>query len=564
MEFYWLNILQEHKKIIMKRYFNESENVVTEAIDGILRLTGNQGLERANAFPSRKFVVRPNIDKSKVAIISGGGAGHEPAHIGFIGKGMLTAAVSGEVFASPSVEAVLACVLHVTGDAGCLLIVKNYTGDRLNFGLAAERAKKMGKKVEMVVVSDDIALPDAPHPRGVAGTLFVHKIAGYLAEKGKSLAAVKKGADEASKNIFSLGIAISTCSLPGTEVSITGDSAELGLGIHGEPGLEKVNFKGGKEAVDMVLSRLFRETDVTADYAILINNLGSITPLEMSIISNEVLKSRYKDQIKLVVGPALLMTSLNMYGFSFSILKLTKENQMMLEAAVEPIAWPKIVVPKEPITFDIGYLKLRKEFSASKNPKVQHCIQTVCTTLLDAEQHLNELDKKVGDGDTGTTFAAGARGIMELLDSNALPLNEKGDLLVNIGELLSSNMGGSSGVLLSIMFTNAGARISEGSNFANAIESGVDMMMKYGGANKGSRTMIDAFLPAIEKLKENDLIGAAEAARKGADGTAKMERANSGRSSYLRAESLAGVIDPGAEAIAIIFESVAHKNFSLK
>jgi dihydroxyacetone kinase len=548
----------------MKRFFNDSEKVVTQAIDGSLRLTGSHNLTRADGYPARKFVVRGDWDKSKVAIISGGGAGHEPAHIGFIGKGMLTAAISGEVFASPSVEAVLACILHVTGDAGCLLIVKNYTGDRLNFGLAAERAKKMGKKVEMVIVSDDIAIPDAPQPRGIAGTLFVHKIAGYLSEAGKSLELIKTKADEVAKNCMSLGLAISTCTLPGNEIQNSDSSAELGLGIHGEPGLESVSFLNGKEAVSMVLSRLFAETEAGENYALIINNLGAVTPLEMSIIANEILTSSYKEQIKLVVGPALLMTSLNMYGFSLSLLKLTDEIEMMLQAPVEPHAWCGVVAPKEPQIFSIDHLKLRKEFTPSKNPRVQDFIQTICSALLHAEQHLNELDKKIGDGDTGTTFAAGAKSIIELIETNNLPLNEPAELLVTIGELLSSHMGGSSGVLTSIMLTNAGTSLASGSEFGEALESGIKVMMQYGGASLGSRTMIDALYPAIQKLKTLDLKAAAIAAREGANETAKMTKANSGRSSYLREESLKDIIDPGAEAIAIIFESIAlktlHKN----
>jgi triose/dihydroxyacetone kinase / FAD-AMP lyase (cyclizing) len=543
----------------MNRFFNESEKVVTQAIDGILRLTGNHNLSRADGYPSRKFVVRSDWDKSKVAIISGGGAGHEPAHIGFIGKGMLTAAISGEVFASPSVEAVLACILHVTGDAGCLLIVKNYTGDRLNFGLAAERAKKMGKKVEMVIVSDDIAIPDALQPRGIAGTLFVHKIAGYLAENGASLEVVKAKAEETAKNSISLGLAISTCTLPGNEITVANDTAELGLGIHGEPGLEKVSFQNGKEAVALVLSRLFAETDADENYALIINNLGSITPLEMSIIANEVLTSSYREQIKLVIGPALLMTSLNMYGFSFSLLKLTAENEMMLKAPVEPAAWTPVVTPQEPVVFSIDHLQLRKHFASSKNPRTQDLLQTICMELLHSENHLNELDKKVGDGDTGTTFAAGARAILERLNTNSLPLNEPADLLVTIGELMASHMGGSSGVLTSIMLTNAGASMAKGHDFAESLESGLQMMMQYGGAKLGSRTMIDALYPAIQCLKEKDLKCAASAAREGANATASMEKAASGRSSYLRAESLKNVIDPGSEAVAIMFECIALK-----
>lgn len=544
----------------MKRFFNKPIKVVTEAIDGELRLTGDQNLTRANGFPATKFVVRGDWDKSKVAVVSGGGSGHEPAHVGFVGKGMLTAAISGEVFASPSVEAILACILHVTGEAGCLLIVKNYTGDRLNFGLAAEKAKKMGKKVEMVVVKDDIAIANARQPRGIAGTLFVHKIAGYLSEQGALLEEIKQKAEDTATNIMSLGLAISTCTLPDKEIDNLQRDAELGLGIHGEPGLETIEFKEGKEAVAIVLSRLFAGVDSNYNYALMINNLGTVTPLEMSIIANEVLISRYQSQIKYVIGPALLMTSLNMYGFSLSLLKLTDENEKMLNASVGPSAWPGVVSPKEPEIFSIDYLQLKSTFETSENPKVQNYIQTICTALLNAEAHLNNLDKKIGDGDTGSTFASGAAGIIDMLNSKKLPLNETDNLLIAIGESLARHMGGSSGVLSSIMFTNAGMSMSNGASFADAMHSGVKTMMKYGGASLGSRTMIDALMPAVEKLKENNLEAAALAARGGANLTAKMTKAESGRSSYLRSESLKDVVDPGAEAIAIIFESIASKS----
>ena len=161
-------------------------------------------------------MVRNDWDKSKVALVSGGGSGHEPAHAGFVGEGMLTAAVCGDVFASPSVDAVLAGILAVTGPAGCLLIVKNYTGDRLNFGLAAERARAFGLKVNMVIVDDDIALPELPQPRGVAGTLFVHKIAGAMAESGASLHDVTSAAERVIAGTKSIGMSLDTCTVPGS------------------------------------------------------------------------------------------------------------------------------------------------------------------------------------------------------------------------------------------------------------------------------------------------------------------------------------------------------------
>src|SRR5215207_6304965 len=225
----------------MTHLINARDAIVTEALDGAVLASGG-GLERLDGYPSIKVAIRADRDPSKVAVISGGGSGHEPAHVGFVGRGMLTAAVCGEIFASPSVDAVLAAILSVTGPAGCLLVVKNYTGDRLSFGLAAERARAMGLRVEMVIVADDIALPDAVRPRGVAGTLFVHKVAGQLARSGAPLDVVKDGAERVAASVRSLGVSLSSCSIPGvpSEARIGPDEMEIGLGIHGEPGAEKV------------------------------------------------------------------------------------------------------------------------------------------------------------------------------------------------------------------------------------------------------------------------------------------------------------------------------------
>ncbi|SAH36483.1 dihydroxyacetone kinase [Enterobacter hormaechei] len=198
-------------------FFNDRKQLVNDAIEGILLSASHGNLVKLDIDPAIRVVARGDWDKSRVAVISGGGSGHEPAHAGFVGKGMLTAAVCGDLFASPSVDAVLNAIVAVTGDRGCLLIVKNYTGDRLNFGLAAEKAKRYGLKVEMVIVADDIALPDNKQPRGIAGTALVHKIAGYAAEQGKSLNDVRDIAQQACDNLWSLGVAMQTCNLPGSD-----------------------------------------------------------------------------------------------------------------------------------------------------------------------------------------------------------------------------------------------------------------------------------------------------------------------------------------------------------
>lgn len=182
-----------------KRLYNPGSDLVLDGIEGILLASGGK-LARLEYRNTVKVVLRNDVDwkegGDKVALISGGGSGHEPSHSGWVGKGMLTAAVCGDVFASPSTEAVLAAIKAVTGPAGCLVIVKNYTGDRLNFGIAVEKAKQEGIKVDLVVIGDDIAIDDAPQPRGIAGVIFIHKIAGAAAEMGKTL-------EEVSRNLYS-------------------------------------------------------------------------------------------------------------------------------------------------------------------------------------------------------------------------------------------------------------------------------------------------------------------------------------------------------------------------
>ena len=262
----------------MKHFINTKETLITEAIEGTLRTAGGR-LARLDGYPHIKVVIRTDWDKSKVALVSGGGSGHEPSHAGFVGQGMLTAAVCGEVFASPSVDAVLAGILSVTGKAGCLLIVKNYTGDRLNFGLAAERARAQGLKVNMVIVDDDVALPDLPQPRGVAGTLFVHKIAGALAEQGADLGSVTEAARRVIGGVVSIGMSLDTCTLPGSpkEDRIAPGKAELGLGIHGEAGIEQVEVSSARDAMEMAIDRLAPSMGPGPQVALL-NNLGGATP----------------------------------------------------------------------------------------------------------------------------------------------------------------------------------------------------------------------------------------------------------------------------------------------
>ena len=541
----------------MSLFANAKEQLVTESIDGLRRASGNPAIARLDGFPHIKVVCRTDHQSSRVAIISGGGSGHEPSHAGFVGKGMLTAAVCGEVFASPSFDAVLAAIMTVTGKGGCLLIVPNYTGDRLNFGLAAERARALGKKVEMVIVSDDIALPDIAQPRGVAGVMFAHKIAGYLAEKGASLAVVAAAARSVVSKTVSLGISLSSCTLPGAgrEDRVPPGQAELGLGIHGEPGVDLIEFLGAKSVAEILAKRLFARVGKAASYALLLNNLGSTTQLEMGVLANEFLTAASGKKIKLIIGPALMVTSLDMHGFSASLLPLNKDYIAALTAPVAPAAWPSARVPAK-----LNRLKLPKGMKtvavkASSNELVAEFIAKACDLLIAMETDLNSLDAKVGDGDTGSTIATGARSLKSHIAE--LPLANTALLLSSISDLLGKSMGGSSGVLLAIMFAAAGQAVKSGEPLIAALQAGLVRMKEIGGAKTGDRTMIDALEPALAALASGkSLAKAAAIARQAADATANMTRAGAGRSTYVSASNLAGVPDPGAIAVARLLEGL--------
>ncbi|WP_275786990.1 dihydroxyacetone kinase subunit DhaK [Pararhizobium gei] len=539
----------------MAQFINKREDLVTEAIDGLLAASGGM-LARLDGYPHIRVVIRNDWDKSRVALVSGGGSGHEPAHAGFVGAGMLTAAVCGDVFASPSVDAVLAGILAVTGPAGCLLIVKNYTGDRLNFGLAAERARAFGLSVSMVIVDDDIALPDLPQPRGVAGTLFVHKIAGALAETGADLETVTTAAKRVIAGTKSIGMSLDTCTVPGSpkENRIPAGMAELGLGIHGEAGIEQVAFTDAKTAMAAVAAKL-RPTIREEPHVALINNLGGTSVLEMSVLTHELLNSEIGKHISHVVGPAPMMTSLDMQGFSVSLYPAGKADLDALGETVTLAAWPGLhAVSPVAVTALPDGLKPITPLPSDHQPTRKFLIDC-CNVLISAEQDLNALDAKSGDGDTGSTLAGAARALIKAMDR--LPLSDQTQLYRAIGLELSQTMGGSSGVLLAIFFAAAGDGASSGLPMRDALKAGLARIQEIGGASVGDRTMIDALSPALDAF-ENGIKAAAMAARIGADSTAKLVKAKAGRAVYINAKQLEGHADPGAEAVARLFEHLAR------
>lgn len=541
----------------MQHFTNDNGSMVSEAIDGLLISAGGT-LTRFSPDSHARVVVRSGWDRSQVALIAGGGSGHEPAFAGFVGKGMLTAAVCGEVFASPSIDAVLAAIVAVTGDAGCLLILNNYTGDRLNFGLAAEKARARGLKVEVLAVAEDVAIADAPQPRGLAGALFVHKIAGYLADTGAPLEEVARAAHATAKRVFSLGVARDNCTVPGSprHSRIPDGSVEIGLGIHNEPGIELANYGSVDLLVADMCARLDAAMQSDDRLVLLLNNLGAVSGIEMSVILSAIAKTPLAKRVDLLIGPAAMMTSLDMPGFSLSCLKLDGAEADMLRAASNAPGWSTAVEFTAPVLLAPPGINDSEAFIASDDTSVRALLTCAARVAIDMEEELNALDAKIGDGDTGSTFARAGRGILERLDT--LPLADGTALCRALSEEKSRNMGGSSGVLLAIFFAAAAETYKKSSVWPEAWFAGLSAMQFHGGAKVGDRTMIDAIAPAIEVLKRGgSLHDAASAAEAGAQATAVMITARAGRASYVSTTALNGVPDPGAVAIARIIAALA-------
>ena len=358
--------------------------------------------------------------------------------------------------------------------------------------------------------------------------------------------------------MFSLGLAMETCNLPGgeTEDRIKPGLVELGLGIHGEPGASTVNSHNSKQLIGTLVDTL-RASAGDNRVAVLINNLGGVSELEMALLTKELAHSSLRDQIAYLIGPATLVSSLDMKGFSLSLIVLNQVIEQALLADVETTGWVRAVAFAPLRTLTHAKVHDALEVLPSENPQVHALVAQATQTLLGLESRLNALDAKVGDGDTGSTFALGAQDIATQLEQNALPLNNPAQLLQLIGERLATVMGGSSGVLMSLFFTAAGQALAQRETLPNALLAGLKQMKFYGGAAPGDRTLIDALQPALEALRDKGLTEAIAAAQQGAESTATMQKAKAGRASYVNSDNLNGVPDPGAVAVAEVFAAFA-------
>ena len=326
----------------MKKIINNPNDVVSQSLEGMA--LAHPELVYT---PELEVISRREKAVGKVGVISGGGSGHEPAHAGYVGNGMLSAAVAGNMFSSPSPDRIIEGIKQADTGAGVLMVIKNYSGDIMNFELAGEMAEMDDIKVEHVVVRDDVAVPDSTYStgrRGIAGTVFVHKVAGAAAQRGDDLAKVKELAQKACDNIRSMGLAMTPCTLPAVGkpgFELGANEIEVGMGIHGEPGVERTTIKTARETAQVLLDKILADYEFTgSQVALMVNGLGGTPLMELYILNNEVrqlLEAKGIQVYKTFVGN--FMTSIEMAGCSLTLLKLDAELTELLDAPCDTPAF---------------------------------------------------------------------------------------------------------------------------------------------------------------------------------------------------------------------------------
>ncbi len=582
----------------MKKIINRPETVVMEMCNGIAM--AHSELEFVRKY---KVMKKKNINKNKVSLISGGGSGHEPAHAGFIGKGMLDAAVCGDVFASPSQIQVYQAIKATASEKGTLLIIKNYSGDMMNFKNAAYLASEDGIKVDYVKVDDDIAVEDSLYTvgrRGVAGTVLVHKIAGAAAELGLSLVEVKEIAEKAISNVRSLGFAFSSCTVPakGTPTfELEENEMEFGVGIHGEPGIRKEKIATADELAERIVESILKDMKIDGtnheEVVLLINGFGGTPLQELYLFNNSVTGELAKRNVKICrtfVGN--YMTSIDMEGASVSIMKLDAELKELLSKESDTPAF-KVSGPVESVEYvrlelcedtekEVSFqVETPENFAAIKNQKVTldnmiYIIDKMSQVIIENEVTFCELDSHAGDGDFGMSIAKGFKQLKRewkhILSEGSMSI---GEFLNECSLVIVEYCGGASGPIWGSAFRAAGKQVENKTEltvleFAEMLQAAVRGIQTTGersfgrGAVVGDKTLIDALAPCadawVDCAKANisfkeTFERSAKAAVEGAKSTVNIV-ARMGRAGAVGDRSL-GHPDAGAHGLGVIFTEIS-------
>jgi triose/dihydroxyacetone kinase / FAD-AMP lyase (cyclizing) len=581
----------------MKKIINKPEDVVLEMCKGMVLAH-----TELNLIEKYKVIKKEQINKNKVSIISGGGSGHEPAHAGYVGKGMLDAAVCGDVFASPSQIQIYQAIKETASDKGTLLVIKNYSGDMMNFKNAAYLAEEDGIQVDYVKVDDDIAVQDSLYTvgrRGVAGTVLVHKIAGAAAERGYDLPKVKEAAENAIANVKSIGIGLTSCTVPakGTPTfEIAEDEMEFGVGIHGEPGIRREKIVSADELAERMVTALLKEIgieDGKGEVAVLINGFGSTPLQELYLLNHSVIRELSRRKVTIArtfVGN--YMTAIDMAGASISIMKLDENLKSLLsEECDTPALRIKGEVPA--VTYDeiigtveapkVSYeVQTNKEYSVVTENRLTlnniiFMVDQMSECIIRNEIPFCELDSHAGDGDFGMSVAKGFKQLKsewhEILENKS---NDIGNFLEACSIVIMEHCGGASGPIWGSAFRAAGKNTESKTEltlaeFAEMVQASVKGIQATGersfgrGAVVGDKTLIDALVPYADTLTssaaegeslKHALVKAAEAAVEGAKSTEQIV-ARMGRAGTVGERSL-GYPDAGAHGLGVIFTEVAQ------
>ncbi|KAG6908783.1 hypothetical protein DXG01_003312 [Tephrocybe rancida] len=599
-----------------KHFLNTPESLVLDSLRGLCAINSDLILDEKNKSEDPFIGCLPvtqqipavylgSHDQSLVALLCGGGSGHEPAHAGFVG------AVCGSVFASPNASQVRRGIDLVDNDKGTVIIVKNYTGDVLNFGLAKEQYAALhpdkAEKVKFIIVGDDVAVGKTQGSivgrRGLAGTVLVYKIAGALANRGGSLDDVYNIAQWVASNVGTIGVGLDHCHVPGTAAAsshLQDSEIEIGMGIHNESGNRRLAPNPPlKDLIPHLLDLLTSTSDPERSFlpfegqngkdevVVLVNNLGGISELELGAIAGEVhraLTTRGVTVQRILSGT--FMTSLNMPGFSISLLLLPSQGATsapthsfllsLLDAQPNAPGWkwsshavphaqPTLAQPASHVTQSSSEAPLK----VANTESFKASIKGACEALIAAESEITRMDTIAGDGDCGLTLKAGAEAVLKKISEGKINGEDLGGSIITVAQVAEEAMGGTSGALYSIFFsalaqglhshTTASASVTPES-WSRALSSALAKLYTYTRARPPSRTLVDplaAFIETLAKSSGNDPKAAVSAAAAAAEHTRVLE-AKAGRSVYVEGDRLREekVADPGAWGVKTILESL--------
>lgn len=560
-----------------RHLFKSSEGLVDKCLRGLITYNPSLSLDESN-----RVVFDTAYDRSKVSIISGGGSGHEPAWAGYVGENLLAASVQGDIFASPSTRQILSSIESVASDAGAILVITNYTGDCLHFGLAKEKANARGHKCRMIICGDDVSLGKKGSlvgRRGLAGQLGVLKVLGGAAGAGGSLDQVYDLGLAFSQQIVSIAATLDHCHVPGRaeHATLGADEMEIGTGPHNEPGYKKLSpTPSPQDLVKQILQYLLDETDPERGYVhfapgdetiLLLSNFGGMSHLEMGALLDELLEqldANWGGMVPARIAAGFLETSLNAPAFSVSIANVTATARNCPAYSAEDIKgffdakttthWESLTglqsrnrrprreqivqapaLPREPVD-DARDLKIAPE-------RLEKMVRDACEALVVAEPDLTRWDTVMGDGDCGETLRTGANCLLAAIDAGLAKGGSTVAVLQEVEDILEGKMGGTLGGVLGIFFVamrtalEDNMALAKGDGgvpklWAHAISTSLENLRRYTPAKVGDRTVMDTLIPFAQGIAEGGFEGGLKAAIDGAEATRRM-KPKLGRATYV-------------------------------